>query len=177
MKGERFMNSRLKKAFLLAVGIGLFSFLIVKNLFSWPWSRDMMDTPMKKYGRGKTYVPEGVSSKGKEVLPKDIESIKNPIPPTPDSVKKGEILYMRFCAPCHGKDGSGRGPVAQKFIPAPAFGIRPLSDGFIYSRIAQGGAVMPAYRRISPEERWHIVNFIRKKFGVKYPEPITGGGE
>ncbi len=37
------------------------------------------------------------------------------------------------------------------------------SDGWMYSAIANGfGALMPEYgSRISPEDRWHIVNYVR----------------
>jgi hypothetical protein len=37
------------------------------------------------------------------------------------------------------------------------------SDGFIFGRITFGGAVMPSYANdLSPLERWHVINYVRK---------------
>ena len=35
------------------------------------------------------------------------------------------------------------------------------SDGYIYNLIRGGGQRMPSYQRIPPEERWHLVNYVR----------------
>ena len=42
------------------------------------------------------------------------------------------------------------------------FSLAPgLSDGHIYTTISLGRGRMPNYRRIPPEARWDIVNYLR----------------
>ena len=98
------------------------------------------------------------------------EAPENPIEATEESVRAGLRVYSRFCRSCHGVRGDGRGQ-------NPSPGTRPAnliddewvhgdSDGDIYNVIRQG--VPPAYDmdawegRITDEEIWHIVNFLRE---------------
>lgn len=90
----------------------------------------------------------------------------NPILATPESVVKGEKLYVIYCTPCHGPEGKGKGPVSPKFIPPPDITHPSIqearTDGYMQHVIGTGGAIMPAYgEALSPEERWHVVNFVR----------------
>jgi mono/diheme cytochrome c family protein len=95
---------------------------------------------------------------------------ENPIEATEDSVRAGLRVYGRFCRSCHGVRGDGRGQ-------NPSPGTRPAnliddewvhgdSDGEIYTVIRQG--VPPNYDmdawegRITDEEIWHVVNFLRE---------------
>jgi len=95
---------------------------------------------------------------------------ENPIEATEESVRAGLRIYGRFCRSCHGVRGDGRGQ-------NPSPGTRPAnliddewvhgdSDGEIYNVIRQG--VPPAYDmdawegRVSDEEIWHVVNFLRE---------------
>lgn len=94
---------------------------------------------------------------------------ENPIEATEESVRAGLRVYGRFCRSCHGVRGDGRGQ-------NPSPGTRPAnliddewahgdSDGEIYTVIREG--VPPAYDmdawegRITDEEIWHVVNFLR----------------
>jgi mono/diheme cytochrome c family protein len=89
----------------------------------------------------------------------------NPVPRTPDSVKRGEALYRVYCSPCHGVSGKGDGPVTPRFIPPPDLAgpqIQGRTDGHMSYYIGYGGAVMPAYgEALSVGERWDVVNYIR----------------
>ncbi len=95
---------------------------------------------------------------------------ENPIEATEESVRAGLRVYGRFCRSCHGVRGDGRGQ-------NPSPGTRPAnliddewvhgdSDGAIYNVIRQG--VPPNYDmdawegRITDEEIWHVVNFLRE---------------
>ena len=40
------------------------------------------------------------------------QSKKVVIPASPTSANNGQQMYTSYCAPCHGTDGKGRGPVA-----------------------------------------------------------------
>jgi S-disulfanyl-L-cysteine oxidoreductase SoxD len=91
---------------------------------------------------------------------------KNPIPATAQSVERGGKLFAVYCTPCHGESGKGEGLVSTKFVPPPDITNAELqkarTDGYWQSYIGVGGAIMPSYgEALSPEERWHLVNYVR----------------
>ena len=111
----------------------------------------------------------------------------NPISATAESIAQGQILYDTYCAACHGKTGNAESVVAEKakqynWIITPISVLLPvLSDSHLYNKIRYGSAynmgdtyqfiprTMPAYgMQTSPEERWHIVNYMKsQRFGKK----------
>src|SRR5262249_42310612 len=91
---------------------------------------------------------------------------RNPMAATPASVQKGAELYAVYCTPCHGASGKGDGLVVPKFVPPPDLSNPDLhkvrTDGYWQSYMSVGGAIMPSYgEALTPEERWHVVNFLR----------------
>jgi len=98
----------------------------------------------------------------------ELDSIVNPVAADQASLARGEEMYLRACAVCHGPSGLsadayivGKHPMLIAFQPA---GVRVagLSDGFIYAIIAAGRNLMPAYaHQVSYFDRWHIVNYVR----------------
>jgi len=99
------------------------------------------------------------------------EALVNPQAATLESLKNGEMYFQRNCATCHGPSGAGDGPIAAPngpiagvlpIGPGAGFSLAPaLTDGHIYTTISLGRGRMPNYRRIPPEARWDIVNYIR----------------
>ena len=100
------------------------------------------------------------------------ETMDNPVPANLASLKRGEVLFRRYCVACHGPQGHGDGLVAGAPFGTGPFGMvmpiggpasiaRGLSDGHIYTTITWGRVRMPSYRRIPPEGRWSLVNYIR----------------
>ncbi len=94
-----------------------------------------------------------------------------PILASPSSIAAGAELYQKQCAICHGVEGLGDGPQAASLEPPPA-NMRlhvPLHpDRELYSYISQGfpGTAMPPFKdRLSSEEIWHLVNYLRDAFG------------
>ena len=89
----------------------------------------------------------------------------NPVASDDSSIARGERKYVRTCVPCHGPDMRGDGPVAAKFIPPPdllAAMTRGRSDGYIYSYLRHGGAVMPNYgAMITDHEACDLINYVR----------------
>jgi mono/diheme cytochrome c family protein len=86
------------------------------------------------------------------------------------SIQRGQVVYETYCTACHGATGMGDGPVSMASpnpIKGPFAGVFPLvtamgrSDGYIYNLIRGGGQRMPEYGRIPPEDRWHVVNYVR----------------
>jgi mono/diheme cytochrome c family protein len=132
---------------------------------------NMTETPRIVTGERNFRMPPGVVPRGGELtMPKEAREIAakrpNPIRATAESIEIGKRHFATFCTPCHGETGKGDGLVAAKFIPPPDLSTAALqkarTDGYWYSYIAVGGAVMPAYgEALSPEERWHVVNFLR----------------
>lgn len=105
--------------------------------------------------------------------PEVVDSLTNPVPPSPESLARGEELYERVCIVCHGPDGSGT--TAYIFEVHPALAAYPLrgdaavarSDGYLYGMIRVGRALMPAYgHQIGHYDRWHLVNYVRSLQGV-----------
>jgi mono/diheme cytochrome c family protein len=87
------------------------------------------------------------------------------------SIQNGKAQYETFCATCHGTSGLGDGPVSMTGdIAGPFIGVLPIagpasvakvrSEGHIYNTIRYGRRRMPAYRRISSQDRWDIVNYV-----------------
>lgn len=94
------------------------------------------------------------------------ERLRNPVEPTDASIENGKRLFDIYCALCHGPDGKGGGPIATKFVPPPDLTLdifRQRTDGFLYATVRDGGALMPGQAEaLSPQERWDIVNYIRR---------------
>lgn len=99
--------------------------------------------------------------------------IPNPHTADADSVAIGQRLYKAHCMACHGLSGQGRGYLTSKLRqPARPF-IASLtsahSDGDIFYRIQHGMAdtAMPAFAgHLSPDDTWHVVNYVRSLIGA-----------
>ncbi len=81
------------------------------------------------------------------------------------SLARGERIFHRLCQPCHGPEMRGDGPVAAKFMPPPDLlgpTTRGRSDGYIYSYIRYGGAIMPRYgQQLGPPAAWDVIHYLR----------------
>lgn len=92
-----------------------------------------------------------------------------PPPPPPVTMALLERGRQRFdidCSVCHGFAGFGDGMVVQRGFPAPpSYHIERLRNAPIqhfYDVITNGYGVMYSYaQRVSPEDRWAIVAYIR----------------
>lgn len=92
--------------------------------------------------------------------------LSNPIEADAISLERGGKLYRINCALCHGTRETYIGKVGEKFNPPPPSlhdqRIRDLADADVFKRITLGFGRMPAFRdEISPEDRWHIVNYVQ----------------
>ncbi len=147
---------------------------------AWPWSKDMSEQisvkPQESVDTNNpgmaTYPEHSVPVPGTTVFLKDqdmdsAEKLKNPVTADEKSVALGGRLFGIYCTPCHGYQGKGDGLVGKKLILQPfdltADMTKQRTDGFIFGRITFGGAVMPSYANdLSPTERWHLINYVRK---------------
>jgi mono/diheme cytochrome c family protein len=109
------------------------------------------------------------------------DGLVNPVAPDLRSLENGRKRYETFCAPCHGITGMADGPVAKVFL-----GVLPLvvskarTDGHLYTTLEYGRRRMPAYGRLTMQERWDIVNYVRYMFPIKTDHKVAaavpGGG-
>ncbi|MDQ2674226.1 MAG: c-type cytochrome, partial [Chloroflexota bacterium] len=90
-------------------------------------------------------------------------------PASPDAVR-GEAIYLANCASCHGRDGSGDGPIETVPHPPPLAEVVPgTTSGELSYRIAYGvaGTPMPAFAgTLTRDERWALVAYLRERWGT-----------
>jgi len=89
-----------------------------------------------------------------------------PVPVTLDLVKQGQEDFNINCSVCHGRDGYGEGIVVQRGFPQPpsfhSERLRNAPVGHFFQVITHGYGVMyPFGSRITPEDRWAIISYIR----------------
>lgn len=104
----------------------------------------------------------------KEQVPADLRIMeRTPIIPDTESLRRGEELYLKSCALCHGNKGDGKGPAAAALSTPPANFLDKHHSGMYnpgekYWIIGNGSGVtgMPAFPDISPVDRWHLTNYI-----------------
>jgi mono/diheme cytochrome c family protein len=117
------------------------------------------------------------------------------LPPTSQTIERGQERYGIFCAPCHGMLGDGQGMVTKRAEALIASGRGrgmawvPPTDmtqahivaqpvGQLFDTITNGIRNMPAYGpQIPTEDRWAIVMYVRAlqrraaQTGAPAPEP------
>ena len=90
----------------------------------------------------------------------------SPPPITLALVERGRERHRIACTPCHGERGDGDGAAVQRGFPAPRSyedpHFRALSGQAIYAAITEGyGQMYPQAERVTPQDRWAIVAYIR----------------
>lgn len=201
------MLDRKKKVWLAFGGL-----LVAGIAWASPWDIDMIDSrAFKAYEwhmrpsipegsvqrpSGTLARPGGVGTYQNDYIPAGdrlaptTDAMANPYPVDTKVTAQGEHLFQVSCAPCHGVEGKGGGPVTQndpannikRFpIPAPLLSgagavTKSRSDGYLYYTIRNGGALMPAYGiSLTDRERWSIVAYLRTLEGNTYvpPAPVA----
>lgn len=97
-----------------------------------------------------------------------VEAVRkvNPVKPTAESIARGKRLYGYDCAMCHGKEGDGKGNVAEEEklkisdFRDPA-ALKERTDGELFYIMKNGKGQMPPENRGSPDKLWDLVNYIR----------------
>jgi mono/diheme cytochrome c family protein len=132
------------------------------------WRTDMWYQPALRAADAPRPQPPGSIALGAELMPgsrDDAADLANPVPPSPASLAHGRALFLARCAPCHGREGHGGGPVSRYFPPAPDLAnptIRKRVDGEIFGTITFGGKAMPSQvEGLSASDRWDLVNHVR----------------
>lgn len=102
------------------------------------------------------------------VVPEDAKKVKNPIPPTQETLAAAQDLFTDNCSLCHGEKGIGDGPGAKAIKVKPAnFTDAKLmaaeTDGALFWKMSEGRGPMPSWKEtLTEKERWELVGYIRK---------------
>ena len=89
-------------------------------------------------------------------------------------LKRGQLQFNIYCAPCHGNDGSGRGPVNERAVALqePKW-VQPSNlhdatvkgrpEGHLYNTVTNGIRNMAGYSAqiTRAEDRWAVVAYVR----------------
>lgn len=107
---------------------------------------------------------------------------QNPVPASKVSLMKGEQIYKARCFGCHGAAGHGNGPDARELRVRPARlsgnRVQEQSDGLLWWKITFGKRPMPGYGfRLSPTDRWHVINYLRTLADNRQNRRTTVGSE
>ncbi len=97
--------------------------------------------------------------------PENVKRIRNPVPVTQESLRKGKEIYEMQCATCHGFDGNGRGPISSALNPRPPSFRTPeqmeMPDGEAFWKLLTGRGEMPSFNKeLSKKEIWSVINYI-----------------
>jgi DMSO reductase family type II enzyme heme b subunit len=105
-------------------------------------------------------------------------------------IEAGKLIYTSKCAQCHGDDGQGMGPAAERVFPRPrdftrgVYKIRTTPSGTVptdddlFRSITNGlpGTSMPGWSLLPERDRRQLVQYIKtfsEKFQEGAPTPIT----
>src|SRR5215203_1987883 len=111
-------------------------------------------------------------SKNTWELPADADKTKNPTTADAESIAKGKELYMERtkgnCVFCHGETGAGNEANLARLRRKPADisskeRMSAMTDGEVFWKVSKGiQGIMPAgEKKMTEEERWHVVNYVR----------------
>jgi cytochrome c553 len=85
---------------------------------------------------------------------------------TKQELERGRDRFNIYCSVCHGPTGEADGMIVQRGFPQPPSfheqRLRDAPEGHFFHVITQGYGVMYPYAdRITPEDRWAIIAYIR----------------
>ncbi len=147
----------------IAVG-GLF----VYDVLQIPFPSNMVDQDSVAFDQGPRLAApaEAVPIQGPVLIAGQPAS--QPVPSSPASLQRGQVLFGLNCEICHGQTGVGDGRLSAYFVnvPKPAdltsATIQNLADADIFMVMTQGFGPMPSLaENLSVEERWDVVNHVR----------------
>jgi mono/diheme cytochrome c family protein len=104
-------------------------------------------------------------------------NLHNPLPKNDENLQRGEFLFVRYCAPCHGKSGEGDGIVGTKLPgPPPSYKtvLKTLPEGKMFHTLTYGKNLMGSHAsQLSKEERWKVIMYVQKLQGNDVPAVAT----
>lgn len=102
---------------------------------------------------------------------------------TPSMLARGRKIYLRDCAPCHGREGKGDGPSAAVLDPKPrdhsdGTHMDKLTDQRIADTVSMGGVIggypnMPSIPHISGDDMVALIAYFRTLGHAEGVETVT----
>lgn len=87
------------------------------------------------------------------------------LPPNSDDlIRKGEVLYIEYCADCHQADGRGWADLYPNFAGNPIITLSdpsPIIETVLYGQ----GSMPPFNERLNPDQLSMILSYIRNAWG------------
>lgn len=100
-------------------------------------------------------------------VPSKFDGMKNPYAGSKTEAAAGKVLYIKYCAACHGEKGKGNGIAAASLPKAPAdhtsAAFQKSTDGAIYGITSEGKPkYMPSFKSSLKEaDIWKLVTYMR----------------
>lgn len=148
---------------------------LIQDMMEQPAVKAQDFNPHHRDQSGMRVPPEGTAAMNREVYlykgdPEGAaKNLTNPETLNAEFYKLGEKHFKNYCFVCHGEQGKGDGPVADKFqgIKPPSLlseKVRNMKDGQIFHIITDSQGVMAAYINQMPwsKDRWAVVAYVRK---------------
>ncbi|MBN1679703.1 MAG: DUF3341 domain-containing protein [Anaerolineae bacterium] len=142
----------------------LIPLLLTYDVIRLPWINNMKDTPVVDAQEGpRRAVPAGSIPVQGPVLIAG-QPATEPIPSSPESLQRGDVLYNINCAMCHGSLGGGDGLMTKYFPEVPALTddrIQTMAAHDIFLVITNGKNRMPGIaKNLTAGETWDVINFV-----------------
>jgi mono/diheme cytochrome c family protein len=104
-------------------------------------------------------------------VPQAAAAQQNPLFDKPEAVAGGRKLFLRNCAECHGRDGTGIEKKHSADLQLPL--VQEQSDGVLFWKITNGntGRGMPSWSKLPELQRWQLVLYVRT---LKSPRQSPG---
>jgi mono/diheme cytochrome c family protein len=110
-------------------------------------------------------------------IPPEASKLPNPVKATPAALAAGKKTYGFDCAMCHGKDGDGKGDLAEDMklklldYRDPA-SLKAMTDGDLFYIIKNGkGDMTGEGDRSKPDEIWNLVIYVRSLAQKNFTAP------
>jgi mono/diheme cytochrome c family protein len=108
-------------------------------------------------------------------IPAEDSKKTNPLKNDAAAVADGKKLFSSQCYLCHGKDGDGKGELAQDMKLTlrdyhDAAALKGMTDGDLFYILSKGKGEMPGQDdRLTETQRWHLIVYIRSLAGKPMP--------
>ncbi len=89
-----------------------------------------------------------------------------PLPVTNTLIKRGRVMFDRYCSVCHGLSGNGNGVTKSYGMVATASlldeRIRKMPEGEIFNTITHGkNSMFPYGSKLAVQDRWAVISYLR----------------
>ncbi len=109
-----------------------------------------------------------------KIPPEDAKKV-NPLKSDASTIADGKKLFSSQCYLCHGKDGDGKGELAEDMKLKlhnyhDAAALKDKTDGELFYILSKGKGEMPSEGdRLSETQRWQLIAYIRSLAGKPTP--------